>query len=323
MKNIWKILIAVMAITLVLVSCDTEKNKPEEKNDFKAGTGVFSIAGEISEISTSWGGSPASPTFSVLLLKDAHVTNLESYGDSFVKGAPVDEPIYQLGAYGNMTFPTVLDGTYRTTGGDDQYTGVVANIDGENFTLFVDMSNLIVTDLKMLAADAEQILTSKSSADLTGYKPYVIALLSDEASRIGAGWSADVIAMEIGATFPATIDAAPEKVEVTLDITFKDGSKLILTDVEVWKGFDSAIDGSVFSWNGGTAGSFKAEAAGDTITVEATADSPNWALEQGLEAFETQPEGSDGFAKFAVGGGEGFVPYKVGGTFTYSWADKK
>ncbi len=106
----------------------------------------------------------------------------------------------------------------------------------------------------------------------------------------------------------------------TIVISFKDGGVLTLTDCG---GPNVVVDGSPFSWNGGT--SVKLEGYGPVYNISATADNfgnGDWVSSQSpfLGAY---PEGFDASAKLAIAGTEAFVPYKKGGNATYSWNDRK
>ena len=106
----------------------------------------------------------------------------------------------------------------------------------------------------------------------------------------------------------------------SIEITFKDGGVLTLTDCG---GAGVTVDGSPFSWNGGT--SVTLEGDGPVYKVTATADNFGngvWALFE--SPFHNKyPEGFNSSAKLSIGGVEGFVPYKKGGNATYSWNDRK
>lgn len=165
------------------------------------------------------GGTTVSPSFSVVLLTDEQVEVCKAAQD--FKQAPADNPEYQLGVYGNMRIAdTSKTGDYAVYGQSPvndvyhYYNGVAATITDKTFTLTVDMTKIVKTDLKALwALGEEKNLTDEDIVDLTGRKPYVIALgdyLVDEDNYVFEAWSADVMKMEEGATFPTElIEDAP------------------------------------------------------------------------------------------------------------------
>jgi hypothetical protein len=216
LKNLWKIALATMAMSAMLVACDTSSdsgNKSEE--DSLGGVGVYSYTVNIADISGAWGGNSVSPAFSVVLLNETTLAACSTAGD--FKQATAAEPEYQIGAFGNMKIAdTSKTGDFKVYGANpvndeyQYYTGVTASIDDTSFVLTVDMTKLVKTELKGLWADTgngdEAVMTADDLVDLAGYKPYVIALGTeavDPTNRVFGAWSADVMKMEEGATAPA------------------------------------------------------------------------------------------------------------------------
>ena len=234
LKNLWKIALATMTMSAMLVACDTGSsdsgNKSEEES--LGGVGVYSYKVNIADISKAWGGSPESPAFSVMLLNETTLEACKAAAN--FKVATAAEPEYQIGAYGNLKIAdTSKTGDFVVYGQNavedvyQYYTGVVATIDDSIFTLTVDMTKLVKTELKGLWKDTgngdEAVMTADDLVDLTGYKPYVLALGAGEGALMNA-WSADLMAMEEGATFPANAKKDAPVVPTCKDLDSYNGS---------------------------------------------------------------------------------------------------
>ena len=178
----------------------------------EGGSGVYSYTLDIEDIATNWGGSTTSPAFSVVLLTDEGLE--KCIAEKNFKVNPAAAPEYQLGAFGNMKIKdTAEKGTFKVYGANpvndefQYYNGVAVVVDDETVTLTVDMTKVVLTDLKALwEGESEAVMTEEDYVELKGYKPYVIALglaANDEANCKLNAWSADVMAMEAGAKFPA------------------------------------------------------------------------------------------------------------------------
>ena len=214
LKNLWKVALATMAMTAMLVACDEGSSKKDDNKggDSLGGTGVYSYAVDIDDISVAWGGSPESPAFSVVLLTD-ELFDLCKAASNF-KQAPADTPEYQIGAYGNMTLTDTSDtgnfaiyGLNPVDGIYQYYAGVAAAVTDTTVTVTVDMTKLVITDLKALwTGDKEANMGDDDIVDLKGYKPYIIALSSETADPDNYcfnAWNCDVMKMEEGADFPS------------------------------------------------------------------------------------------------------------------------
>ena len=198
----------------------------------ESGSGVYSYTLDIEDISNAWGGSTVSPAFSVVLLTDEQVEVCKTVND--FKQASADNPEYQLAAYGDMSIAdTSKTGDYAVYGRNPvndvyhYYNGVAATITDKTFTLTVDMTKIVKTDLKALWAPVEEKkLTDDDIVDLTGRKPYVIALgdyLVDEDNYVFSAWSASVMKMEEGATFPTELIEDVPKIPTCYDLNFVAG----------------------------------------------------------------------------------------------------
>ena len=178
-----------------------------------SGFGVYSYTLNIEDISTAWGGTTKSPSFSVILLTDEQLEVVVEANN--LKVSSESMPEYQLGAYGNLNSNTAQTGNFGVYGiGYNFYTGVAATITGTTFTLTVDMTKLDKTQLKALFAEndfmeTERPITEDDMVDLWDYKPYVLALGTQEADSdnyTGASpWNGNLMKMTWGATFPTDL----------------------------------------------------------------------------------------------------------------------
>ena len=251
LKNLWKIALATMAMSAMLVACDTETKGGSDNDGDSAslgGVGVYSYTVNIADISTQWGGTTESPAFSVVLLTDAGLEKCTA--EANFKVNPATAPEYQIGAFGDMKIKdTASVGNFAVYGKgavDDvfqYYNGVAATVEADSVTVYVDMTKLVITDLKALwEGDSEAIMTAEDFVDLTGYKPYVVALglqANDATNYKFNAWSADVMAMEEGATFPA----GDLKKDAPVVLGFDDVTT-IAGSLEGWKNATALTNGS-------------------------------------------------------------------------------
>ena len=205
---------------------------------------------DLYEISGAWGGSTTSPAFSVVLLTDEQVEACKINEDfNFSDFA------YQISQYGNMKIAdTSQTGDYAVYGSDpvnDEYQyfgGVAATVTDTTFELLVDMSKLVTTELKYFYTQGgsygEGFITGDDVVDLTGYKPYVIALGQeqfDSDNYVFTAWSADIMKMTSTDTFPTDPVKAAPKLFTCYDLTHIAGNATI-DENEVWN--HVALDGS-------------------------------------------------------------------------------
>ena len=172
--------------------------------------GVFTYTLNIEDISTAWGGTTTSPSFSVILLTDEQVEACAAAGS--LKISPEHTPEYQICAFDNMKITdTAQTGNFGVWGtGYNYYDGIAATVTDTTVTLFVDMAKLNKTHLKALFATNsngmdEQPITEDDIVDLFNYRPYVLALGTQEADSdnyVANIWSGDLMKMTVGATFP-------------------------------------------------------------------------------------------------------------------------
>ena len=169
-------------------------------------TNVYSYKLDIEDISTVYGGSPASPTFSVVLATDEQVSN--GYGSYD----------YRLSAYGNMKIAdTSQTGSYVVYGQDVQngeyqyYTGIAATVTDTTFELIVDMSKIKKTEFYNVQDEY---------IDFTEYKPYVIALGTYENDPYNSVNGSGMMKMTSGAKFPTNPTKGAPKVPDCYDLKY-------------------------------------------------------------------------------------------------------
>lgn len=188
-------------------------------------TGIYSYKLDITDISGAWGGNMTSPAFSVVLLTDEQLVACQEALD--FRQASMSEPEYQIGAFGNMKIAdTSQTGNYAVYGSNavdnayQYYGGVAVTVTDTTFELFVDMSEIVQTNLKAEFIGGEAFMTENDIVDLTGYKPYVIALgteLADSDNYVFKAWSADVMKMTSCTSFPADLQYAAPAIEAVTD----------------------------------------------------------------------------------------------------------
>ena len=170
------------------------------------GSGVYKYESKIGNLIFEWGGG-----FSVLLLTDEQLEVCNDAKD--FKQATAEKPEYQIAAFGDMIVDTTKEGNFAVYGRNgSKYDGVAVTIKDNTFTLFIDMTKLTKTQLKGLWKDTgngdEAFITEDDTVNLTGYKPYVIALTTQDKDVNNfkfRAWDADLMAMTGNATFPTNL----------------------------------------------------------------------------------------------------------------------
>ena len=157
-----------------------EKEDEVTPGTYTAGTGVYELKAPKDKIGSTfkhWGG------FGVLLLKEeqlAAAVNPQEDGT-------FDNPTAQLTwGWNNLEFPKYASaiGNAEVKSGEKVANSAWATLDEENFTFYVDMSKILCEDSAVevkVFADGNELmgnawLKTGRNLDLTGYKPYVIAL---------------------------------------------------------------------------------------------------------------------------------------------------
>lgn len=258
LKNLWKVALATMAMSAMLVACDSTSNTEDEvtPGTYTAGTGVYELKAPKDKIGStfnSWGG------FSVLLLKEDQLTKLEKTKegkDQFYPQAvgTFDNPTAQLKLGGdNLKFPKygTAKGNAEVKSGEKVVNSAWATLDGANFTFYVDMSKILCDDSAvevMVFADKNEItgdkwLKSGRNLDLTGYKPYVIALfdgeedVADNKYAAYCQWGTGIWEMKTSkATKPASFGKFLDEADVSaIDVTTaaQPGAKIVFPGANV------------------------------------------------------------------------------------------
>lgn len=183
----------------------------------------YSYTSKIGNLIFEWGGG-----FSVLLLTDEQLEVCNDAKD--FKQATAEKPEYQIAAFGDMIVDTTKEGNFAVYGRNgSKYDGVAVTIKDNTFTLFIDMTKLTKTQLKGLwkgtEAGNEPIITEDDTVNLTGYKPYVIALTTQDKDVNNfkfRAWDADLMEMTAGATFPTNLQQSAPTTGNTNSMTITD-----------------------------------------------------------------------------------------------------
>ena len=180
LKNLWKVALSTVAMASMLVACDTSSTEEEvTPGTYTAGTGVYELKAPKSKIGSTfntWGG------FGVLLLKE---DQLSAKVDPQAVGT-FAVPTAQLTCGSNLKFPkyATAKGNAKVTSGEKVLNGAWATLTENDFTFYVDMSQIVVDgtaeEVKAFGDGNELMgnawLKTGRNLDLTGYKPYIIAL---------------------------------------------------------------------------------------------------------------------------------------------------
>lgn len=193
---------------------------------------VYSYKLNIEDISGTWGGTTKSPMFSIIFMTDEQVEASKNYGEF-----NFSDKAYQIFSYANMKIAdTNQTGDYAVYGSlpvDDEYqyyTGVAATVTDTTFELLLDVSKLKKTEIKWFNSEnaSGEMLTDSDTLDLSDYKPYVIALGTENADSdnyVMTVWGADIMTMTPSTTsFPTDLEYTAPKVAVVGDIAYSDGS---------------------------------------------------------------------------------------------------
>ena len=206
-------------------------------------SGIYSYKLDLYEISGAWGGSTTSPAFSVVLLTDEQLADCKAAGDFYQ--ATAAEPEYQISRYGNMKIAdTSQTGDYAVYGSNavdnefKYYDGIAVTVTENTFELFVDMSKIAQTQLRAnWGGNNQRLMTEDDIVDLTGYKPYVIALGQeqfDSDNYVFTAWNADVMKMSLTTSFPTDLQYAAPKVLTYYDLKYIAGNATIDETTGAW-----------------------------------------------------------------------------------------
>lgn len=137
-------------------------------NKIETPSAVYKHTVAISEISTAWKGSSEKAIFTIMLMTDEELSNLDELDDP---GA------LRVDGGNNIVIYTPEPGNYSTS-----VEGVAATVTDSDLTVFIEVSGAKVE---------------------AGKKPYVLAL--DDNGGIKDFWSAKIVAMTQGATMPQNL----------------------------------------------------------------------------------------------------------------------
>ena len=227
----------------------------QNATDFKSGkyndkyliktANVYSYKLNIEDISGTWGGTTKSPMFSIIFMTDEQVEASKDYGDFNFSSLA-----YQIFSYANMKIAdTSQTGNYAVYGSlpvDDEYqyyTGVAATVTDTTFELILDVSKLAKTELKWFSSEnaSGEMLTDSDTLDLSDYKPYVIALGTENAdpdNYVMTVWGADIMTMTPSTmSFPTDLEYTAPKV-VPAVFCFVEGATITkaVADSEIFSG---------------------------------------------------------------------------------------
>ena len=314
LKNLWKIALATMAMSAMLVACDTESSSSNSEETSEAGIYLSGLNGK-------WAG-------------DTTATEGE-YGPAYLmtKG---ENDVYTLTFKAEAAKPFPSGFKFSTENGWM-----------EQFQAY-DKANP-TTNLKTIEINKESKVFEATKAMLEEKDENDKALIEDNATK----WQIPQLkACKIGNEYTVTFDKKNMTVKIegefvdvkskTITLTIvglnddNEKAKLILTNVPT---FDvdgvATINGSLFGWCGGKAVELDASDC-EVAPTWTGAETNTWVEDQCPHATEhtdsngkkvpvaALPEGADAWAKltFSADSSEGWVPYSTTGKFTYDWTKK-
>ena len=332
LKNLWKIALATMAMSAMLVACDTESSDSEEKKDdpmAKYKTNPVTAKAD----SFTYGFKFSTEEGWKHQFISAGSTTATTFNKAFAK----------LGGDAvSMIDKETLAGTPDYDKLQDDSTKIFVDsgelVPAKLYTLTYDKKNGTVK-LTEAAAEAKETRTTAQDADADGNFPtgiYISGYLGDNwaaADNAGSALLMDVVDA-VNEVYAFTWAAPAATVTVTLKITMADtNSTLYLRDYPVKTDGTSEVTGSIYGWNsamGGTAITIKNEdnspITGGIYDAAATATgNADWALTEYINGNENV----DVAANFKMPGaedviklfGDVFVPYVKGQEVTFSWKD--
>jgi hypothetical protein len=274
LKNLWKIALATMAMSAMLVACDTGSDDGKKE----AVADCVSITVEMDKISTAWGGSSLKPAFSILYLTEAHVEAAAGAALDPKAVGSTASPVYQLSAEGNLAVDTPATGTCVPFGLDtgNFYDGVATKITDKDVTLFIKTASINKKQFQQLGEGFEGIEAGKSAVedtdvelmDLTEYKPYALALVDDASGDLTGfpcSWGGYLVPVTAEATFPTD---AEKKAPLIYDYK-------ILSQIRGSLGGDDWNGGKVVNVSGSTL-TYEFKCAADTDNLFAVTTIAGW-----------------------------------------------
>ena len=328
LKNLWKVALATMAMSAMLVACDTTSTD-EKESDSMAKYKTKPVLAKAESFNHGF-------KFCTEEGWDCHYTSAgavaagEQAENVYAKlnGAPVNmakDPINKA------TGDTLNDASTKI------YVDKAELESAKKYTITYDKKNGTVK-LADAAADAEVTSTDPQEKDANGNYPAGIYI----AGYLGGNWpeadnAASALLMDVvdktNEVYAFTWVAPATTITVTLKITMEDTkSTLYLKDVPVKNDGTSSIDGSIYSWNGGSPVTIKNEdnspITGGIYDAAMTAETnASFALENiakqvpdGDLAKDFNMPGADDVLQLSIDA-EKFVPYVKGKEVIFSWAN--
>ena len=330
LKNLWKIALATMAMSTMLVACDTTSDSEEKKEE-----------ASVSKETTPVTAKADSFTYGFKFSTE------EGWDVQFTSATASTKPVDKVYAELNGATAAIATTPINKATGD--------SLNDESTKIYVDSGKLVPTNLYTLtydkkngtvkltdaAAGANATSLTAQEEDANGNYPAGIYI----SGYLGGNWAADDNAGS--ALLMDVVDAANEvysftwvapaaTVTVTLKITMADtNSTLYLKDVPVKVDGTSVIDGSIYGWptsDKTLAVTIKNE-DGSVITggifdaaMTATANA-EWALTNYLNgnkkenvdlAKNFRMEGADDVLQLSIDA-EKWVPYVKGKESVFTW----
>lgn len=331
LKNLWKVALATMAMSAMLVACDTTSTD-EKESDSMAKYKTKPVLAKAESFTYGF-------KFCTEEGWDCHYTSAGA-----VAAAEQAENVYAKlnGAPVNMAKDPINKATGDTL--NDASTKIYVDKaeleSAKMYTITYDKKNGTVK-LTDAAADAKATSTAPQKEDANGNYPAGIYI----AGYLGGNWPEpdnaasallmDVVGDPANEVYAFTWVAPATTITVTLKITMEDTkSTLYLKDVPVKNDGTSAIDGSIYGFNsamGGTAITIKNEdnspITGGIYDAAATATgNATWALDN----YKNKNTDVDLAKNFGMAGAddvlqlsidaEKFVPYVKGKESVFSWS---
>lgn len=292
LKNLWKIALATMAMSAMLIACDDPKKTEEEGIE----AGIY-----LSGLNSEWAGDtdPASTP----------------------KMTEGENEIYTLKFKAESAKPFPFGFKLTTENGwMEQYIAYNKDKPTTDFTVIEankEYDTYFATKA-MLEEKDEETGKAKIADEATKWNMDQLKICTVGEEYI-VTFDKKNMKIKLAGNFK---DVELKTITVTIFIG-DDDAKLILKDVPTYN-VDSiaTIDGSLFSWAGGKTAELMS--ADCEVTASWTgADANTWVAEQAPK--DSLPEGADAWAKlaFSANSSEGWVPYSSTDEFTYSWNDKK
>ena len=329
LKNLWKIALATMAMSTMLVACDTTSTDSEKEKDVP-----------VSKETTPVSAKADSFTYGFKFTTEEGWACQYTSAGAVAKGQQADKVYAKLNG---ATAAIATEAKDKATGDglNDDTTKIYVDsgelAPGKLYTLTYDKKNGTVK-LTDAAAGAKATSTAAQEANAEGEFPAGMYI----SGYLGGNWAGDDNAAsallmdvvdEANEVYAFTWVAPAATITVTLKITMEDtNSTLYLKDVPVKTDGTSEINGSIYGWNNGTAVVIKNE-DGSAITggifdaAMTAASNADWALSNYVNgntdvdlASQFRMKGADDVLQLSIDA-EKWVPYVKGKESIFSWTN--